>query len=72
MENPNVKKSFSVETVRALVRPYISIVMITTIAYLGIIRAIEAKDILYLGSIIVAFHFGEKSALKQPSGKPPA
>ena len=57
---------FSVETVRGLVRPYISFVFASVTGYLAITGAIDAKDMLSITGIIVAFHFGEKSALKKP------
>lgn len=55
-----------IETIRSLVRPYISIVLVSVVAYLGVKGKIVAKDILYLAAVIIAFHFGERKSLKRP------
>lgn len=53
-------------TVRKLVRPFISVSFVLMCAWLTYKGSIEAKEILTLTGIIVAFHFGERAALKQP------
>ena len=50
--------------IRGLVRPIISISFVCMCGYLVLDGKIDAKDVLELTGIIVAFHFGEKAALK--------
>jgi len=50
--------------IRGLVRPIISISFVFMCAYLALSGKIDAKDVLEITGIIVAFHFGEKAALK--------
>jgi len=54
------------DLIRGLVRPFISVSLICMLAYLVYFGQIESKDILYLTGIVVAFHFGERAALKKP------
>lgn len=59
-----------VETIRGLVRPFISVTLVCLTVFLGIMGKVEAKDIMEITAIIVAFHFGERSALRKPNGPP--
>jgi hypothetical protein len=54
-----------VEIIRGLVRPFISVAFVSMTAYLVVSGSLEAKEVLTLTGIIVAFHFGERSALKK-------
>jgi len=53
-----------VEIIRGLVRPFISIAFVSVTVTLALLGKIEAKEILLPTGMIVAFHFGERSALK--------
>jgi len=53
------------EFIRGIVRPIISISFVSMCAFLVVKGSIDAKDVLELTGIIVAFHFGEKAALKK-------
>lgn len=55
-----------VDNIRKMIRPFISVSLILMLGYLTVEKLIPAKDILYLTGIVVAFHFGERAALKQP------
>ena len=55
-----------IEIIRGLVRPFISVSFVSMTGYLVYMGFIDAKEVLGITSIIVAFHFGERSALKKP------
>ena len=55
-----------INAIRELVRPFISVCFVGTTVVLAILGRIEPKDILTVTGIIVAFHFGERAALKKP------
>lgn len=52
----------TVNNIKALIRPFISVAFVVATVILAVMRKIEAKDILSLTGIIVAFHFGERAA----------
>lgn len=52
--------------IRELIRPFISVSFILMTCFGAIKGAIDFKDILEVTGIIVAFHFGERAALKKP------
>lgn len=54
-----------IEVIRGLIRPFISVVFVSTVCYLSLKGKIDASDILQLTGMIVAFHFGERSAAKK-------
>lgn len=51
---------------RHLVRPFISIAFVTVALVLALMGKVDAKEVLQITGIIVAFHFGERAALKKP------
>ena len=51
-----------IDAIKGLIRPFISVVFVSTVCYLSLKGKIEPGDILQLTGIIVAFHFGERSA----------
>lgn len=55
-----------IKETQSLMRPFITVCFVGVTAYLAFIGKIDAKDILSLTSIIVAFWFGERAALKKP------
>ena len=54
-----------INAIRDLVRPFISVCFVGTTVALAIFGKIEPKDMLQITEIIVAFHFGERAALKK-------
>lgn len=61
-----------IDNIRKLVRPFVSVCFVGLTVYLGITGKIDAEKILTLTGIIVAFHFGERSALKNDTAIPGA
>ena len=57
-----------IETIRSLIRPFISVAFVTLTVYLAIVGKIDAEKILTVTGIIVAFHFGERAASKKIGG----
>jgi hypothetical protein len=56
--------------VSALVRPITSIGLVATVCYLAIIGIAEARQALLAAfPMLLAFYWGERSALKQPEKK---
>ena len=55
-----------IKKIQKLVRPFISVTFVLLTAYLAAMGKIPAKDVLYITGIIVAFHYGERAALKKP------
>ena len=60
---PDIK--ITTETIRGLVRPYISLLLVSVVAYLAIIGKIEPGQILTPAGMIIAFHFGERKVLRE-------
>jgi len=60
-----------IETVRALVRPFISVFMILTFVYLAIVGKIPPKEVATIVGLVIAFHFGERAAAKKQNDQPP-
>lgn len=56
----------NIDIIRKLVRPFAAVAFILTTIYLAITGKIDAKEILTITGIVVAFLFGERSALKKP------
>jgi hypothetical protein len=56
-----------VDSIRKLMRPFITVALVGTTVYLAVVGKLEAKEILTATSIIIAFHFGERAALKKPN-----
>lgn len=54
------------EFIRGLVRPFISVSFVMMIGWLAYKGEVTADQVLGIGSVIFAFHFGEKAALKKP------
>lgn len=54
-----------IDNIKGLVRPYISVALVSVTAYLAITGKIDPKDMLSLTGVIIAFHFGERSGSKQ-------
>jgi len=54
-----------VDKIKQLIRPFVSIAFVLTTVILALNGKIEAKEMLSYTGIIVAFHFGERSALKK-------
>ena len=55
-----------IDAIRRLVRPFISVCFVGTTVALAILGKVDPKDMLEITGIIVAFHFGERAALKKP------
>ena len=53
--------------IRELVRPYISFLLVSVVAYLAIRGKIEPEQILTPAGMIIAFHFGERKVLRENS-----
>jgi hypothetical protein len=60
-----------VENIKTLMRPFIAVSFVLTSVALVSFGKIEAKDFMSITAIIVAFYFGERSALKNPNEKEP-
>jgi len=58
-----------IDNIRKLVRPFMAVSFVAAAITLAMIGKIEAKEILSIASIIVAFYFGERSALKKPGSE---
>ncbi len=50
------------------IRPIIALSFVATTLILAYTGKIEAEKIYYITSIIVAFYFAERAALKKPGG----
>ena len=55
-----------VEAIRKLVRPFIAVAFVSATIVLFLLGKLEAKEILTITGIIVAFFFAERAALKKP------
>ena len=55
-----------VEKAKKLVRPFITFCLMGTFSYLSVTGKIPSKEVALLVAIIIAFYFGERSALKKP------
>lgn len=53
-----------IDSLKALVRPFISISFTLVTLSLALTGEIDAKELLSITSIIVAFHFGERAGSK--------
>jgi hypothetical protein len=53
-----------IETIRNLVRPFMAVSFVGTTIYLAVTAKIEPGKLLSITGMIVAFYFGERSALK--------
>jgi hypothetical protein len=53
-----------VDKIRQLVRPFISVSLVSTVVYLAVTGIVDAKEVLTLAGLIIAFHFGERSVKK--------
>ena len=58
-----------IDGIRQLVRPFISVSFVLITAYLALAGKVDASEVLAITGIIVAFHFGERAALKKPDEK---
>jgi len=58
-----------IEKVRLLIRPFISVVFVITTACLALTGMVDPNEILTITGLIIAFHFGERSALKDKDKK---
>ena len=52
----------NIETIRSIVRPFISVSFVLMTAYCVYKGQINGKDILTIMGILMAFYFGERSA----------
>jgi len=55
-----------VENIRKLIRPFITVSLVSTVVYLAIVGKIDPKELLGYTGIIIGYHFGERAALKKP------
>lgn len=55
-----------VEIIRELMRPFVTVIFVLLVVYLTLTGKIDAKEILSIAGILIAFWFGERSALKKP------
>ena len=55
-----------IEKAKKLVRPFITFFLMGTFSYLSVTGEIPPKEVVLLVAIIIAFYFGERSALKKP------
>jgi hypothetical protein len=60
----------NIETIRGLVRPVISILLVLTAVYLAVAGKVESKEIITIVGMVVAFHFGERAATKKIGAEP--
>ena len=63
--------NFDIELIRGLVRPFISVVFVLTAVYLAVAGKVDAKEVITIVGMIVAFHFGERAAKKNETPKDP-
>ena len=54
---------------KEFMRPFITFSFVITSVALVSFGKIDAKEFMTITSIIVAFYFGERSALKNPNGE---
>jgi len=52
------------EFIRGIVRPIISLSFVAIVGWMTYKEFVDPKDILAITGMIVAFHFGERAALK--------
>lgn len=55
----------NIETIRSLVRPFISITIVGTLMYLFISGVIEGTQLLTLAGPVIGFYFGERASGKK-------
>jgi type IV secretory pathway VirB2 component (pilin) len=58
-----------IEIIRGLIRPFIAVSFVAVTLYMTYLGKLDAKEVLSITAMIVAFYFGERSALKKPEGK---
>jgi len=54
-----------IEQIRSLVRPIVTFALTSLLIYLAVVRAVEAKDVLTVVGIIIAFWFAGKATEKK-------
>jgi len=52
--------------IKQLIRPFIAVCFVLLTVGLAATGKIEPKEVLTITSVIVAFYFGERAALKKP------
>lgn len=55
-----------IDFIKQLVRPIISLALVGTIIKLALMGDIDAENLLQIVGVVIAFHFGERAALKKP------
>ena len=71
VEQPKIKKVIELkgklETIRGLMRPFVTVALVSTAIYLALKGKIEAEAVWAAVTFILGHYFGERAALKKPN-----